>query len=241
MRAPGTGILGELAPAESMTAEQRDNPLAQYFLRNQGRLLFKWHHYFEIYHRHFQRFRGKSPVVVEIGVFHGGSLQMWREYFGAGTKVVGVDVDPRCKDFEEADTTILLGDQEDPAFLAELRKRVPRIDILIDDGGHTMNQQIVTFGELYHHIQPRGVYLCEDVHTSYFPRWEGGLRRPGTFVEFSKALIDGLNAWYHLPEGSEMDSFALGTYSITYYDSIVVLEKRPIPQPRVSQTGTPSF
>src|SRR5205814_10274664 len=90
-----------LAPAESMTAEQRDNPLAQYFLRNQGRLLYKWHHYFEIYHRHFERFRGKSPVVLEIGVFHGGSLQMWHDYFGKGAKIIGIDVDARCKQFEE--------------------------------------------------------------------------------------------------------------------------------------------
>src|SRR6185295_1134606 len=187
-----------------MSARQRDNPLAQYFLRNQGRLLWKWHHYFEIYHRHFQRFRGTSPVVLEIGVFHGGSLQMWREYFGEGTKIVGIDVDPRCKDFATDDTTVLIGDQADPAFLAEVRSRFPRVDILIDDGGHNMLEQIVTFGELYTHLQPNGVYLCEDTHTSYMSRWDGGLRREGTFIEFSKVLIDGLYAWYHLPQGAEM-------------------------------------
>lgn len=241
MRTPGADSLGQLSPAETMTAEQRDNPLAQYFLRNQGRLLYKWHHYFEIYHRHFARFRGKSPVVLEIGVFHGGSLQMWREYFGPGAKIVGIDVDERCRRFEGDDISILIGNQADPAFLASVRERFPRVDILIDDGGHQMVEQIVTFGELYPHLQPNGVYLCEDVHTSYLPRWQGGLRRPDTFIEFSKALVDGLHAWYHLPAGTEMDSFALGTYSIAFYDSIVVLEKRPIPLPRVSQTGKPSF
>lgn len=241
MRAPGAGLVSEIVAAETMSAEQRDNPLAQYFLRNQGRMLYKWHHYFEIYHRHLQRFRGTSPVVLEVGVFHGGSLQMWREYFGKGTKIVGIDVDPRCRQFEDEATTILIGDQADPAFLADVRRRFPRVDILIDDGGHHMVEQIVTFGELYDHLQPRGVYLCEDVHTSYGARWEGGLRRPGTFIEFSKALVDGLHAWYHLPQGTEMDQFALGTYSISFYDSIVVVEKRPIGQPRVSQTGKPSF
>ena len=241
MRAPGPEKIGEMSSAEAMSAEHRDNPLAQYFLRNQGRLLWKWHHYFEIYHRHFQRFRGKSPVVLEIGVFHGGSLQMWREYFGKGAKIVGVDVDPQCRQFEDRDTTVLIGNQADPEFLAEVRKRFPRVDILIDDGGHQMLEQIVTFGELYSHLQPNGVYLCEDTHTSYMSRWEGGLRRPGTFIEFSKALIDGLYAWYHVPEGAEMDAFALGTYSINFYDSIVVIEKRPVAQPRVSQTGKRSF
>ena len=79
------------------------------------------------------------------------------------------------------------------------------------------------------------------MHTSYAPQFGGGLRRDGTFIEFSKALIDRLNAWYHMPRDSEIDAFALGTYSITFYDSIVVIEKRPIDVPRVSQTGKPSY
>ena len=142
---------------------------------------------------------------------------------------------------EDKSTPILIGDQSDPAFLAELRRRFPRVDILIDDGGHFMKQQITTFRELYRHVQPEGVYLCEDVHTSYMSRWDGGLRRAGTFIEFSKTLVDDLHAWYHLPQGTEMDEFSLGTYSISFYDSIVVIEKRPIHPPRSSQTGKASF
>jgi SAM-dependent methyltransferase len=241
VKAPGQDRLGALVPAELMTPEQRDNPLAQYFLRNQGRLLYKWHHYFEIYHRHFERFRGTSPVVLEVGVFHGGSLHMWRDYFGKGTKIIGIDIDPRCRQFEDEATTILIGDQADPAFLADVRKRYPRVDILIDDGGHRMAEQITTFGELYPHLQPNGVYLCEDTHTSYGAPWEGGLRRPGTFIEFSKHLIDALNGWYYMPEGKDLDVHTTGTFSVSFYDSIVVVEKRPIDPPRVSQTGRPSY
>ena len=224
-----------------MTAEHRDNPLAQYFLRNEGRLLYKWHHYFEIYHRHFQRFRGKSPVVLEIGVFHGGSLQMWRDYFGEGAKIIGIDIDPRCRQFEDDATTVLIGDQSDPGFLAQVRSRFPHIDIIIDDGGHTMTQQITSLGELYPHLQPRGIYVCEDVHTAYQPRWGGGLRREGTFIEFSKGLIDALHAWYFLPQGEELDVYTVGTFALSFYDSMVVIEKRPIAPPRVSQTGRPSY
>src|SRR5689334_4217286 len=130
------------------------NPLEDYFLRNPGRAMYKWTHYFEIYHRHFAPYRGRSPVVVEIGVFHGGSLQMWREYFGPGARIVGVDIDPRCREFEEDGVSVLIGDQNDRGFLASLRERLPRIDILIDDGGHRMEQQIATFEELYPHIHP---------------------------------------------------------------------------------------
>jgi SAM-dependent methyltransferase len=240
-RAPGPKSLADTKPAETMSAEARANPLAEYFLSNRGRLLYKWQHYFEIYHRHLQRFRGKKPVVLEIGVFHGGSLQMWRDYFGAGTKIIGVDINPRVKEFEDENTTILIGDQADPAFLGGIRSRFPQIDIVIDDGGHTMVQQITSLGELYPHVQPRGVYICEDLHSSYLSSYGGGLRRENTFIEFSKHLIDALHGWYYIPKDTELDVYTAGTFGISFYDSMVVIEKRPIEPPRASVTGTPSY
>jgi hypothetical protein len=239
MRAPRLSEL--LAPSPAIPGAAFANPLGEYFLGNPGRLIHKWQHYFEIYHRHFERFRGHSPVVVEIGVQHGGSAQMWREYFGAGARIVGIDIDPRCSRFQDDSIDILIGNQADREFLAEVRKRYPRVDVLIDDGGHTMEQQIVTFQEMYLHVQPHGVYLCEDVHTSYFPGHGGGLKRPGTFIEFTKNLIDWLNAWYCTPEGEEMDVFPCSTHALHFYDSVVVIEKRPVEPPRNSRTGTPSF
>jgi len=218
-----------------------ENPLYEYFLGNQGRLIHKWRHYFEIYHRHFQRFRGQSPVVAEIGVFGGGSLQMWHHYFGPGTRVVGIDVDPRCKRFEDESTTILIGDQADPVFLAEVRRQVPRIDILIDDGGHLMHQQIMTLQELYLHIQPNGVYLCEDMHTSLFPSYAGGYRRRGTFLEYSKGLVDNLYAWYSAEQDQlAVNVFTLSTFALHFYDSVLVIEKRPIDPPEEVTSGDSS-
>jgi SAM-dependent methyltransferase len=224
-----------------MSEEHRGNPLARYFLSNRGRMIDKWHHYFEIYHRHLERFRRRSPVVLEIGVFQGGSLQMWHDYFGKGARVIGVDIDPRTRQFEDDSTTILIGDQADPAFLGDIRKRFAHIDVIIDDGGHTMAQQITTFGELYPHLQPRGVYICEDLHTSYMPMYGGGLRRDGTFIEFSKHLIDALHGWYYVAEGTELDVYTAGTYGVSFYDSIVVIEKRAISKPLLSQTGKRSY
>lgn len=216
-----------------------ENPIADYFYSNTGRLIDKWHHYFEVYHRHFAPFRGRSPVVVEIGVFHGGSLDMWRHYFGPGAQIVGVDIDPRCKAFEAPGTSVLIGDQADRAFLAEVRRQVPHIDVLIDDGGHTMVQQITTFEELYPHVQPNGIYLCEDLHTSYIPAYGGGLRREGTFIEFSKQLIDRLHSWYL--GSADVDPIARTAFALHFYDSMLVVEKRPIKPPRSMQTGVPSF
>jgi cephalosporin hydroxylase len=228
----------------SLTAAEREaaNPLAAYFFANPGRMIQKWHHYFEIYHRHFRSFRGRSPVVLEIGVFQGGSLQMWREYFGPGAQIVGIDVDPRCKQFEEAQIRVLIGDQADRAFLAGVKRQLPRIDIVIDDGGHFMNQQIASFEELYPHLQPRGIYLCEDNHTSYVQSYGGGYREPGTFIEYSKGLIDRLHAWYsEQPESFGVDELTRSTYALHFYDSVLVVEKRPVERPQQSVTGRQSF
>jgi cephalosporin hydroxylase len=217
------------------------NPLAEYFYNNPGPGACKWHHYFEIYHRHLQKYRQRSPVVVEIGVAMGGSLPMWHHYFGPGTRVVGVDIDPACRQFEGDGTTVLIGDQGDRAFLASLREQVPHIDILIDDGGHTMVQQIATFEELYPHVDASGTYVCEDMHTSLWPNFGGGYRREGTFLEYSKGLVDKLSAWHSRdPAKLTTDAFTLMTYSMSFYDSVVVMEKRSMEPPKQFMTHHPS-
>jgi cephalosporin hydroxylase len=218
------------------------NPLAEYYVNNPGRLIHKWHHYFDIYHRHFQAFRHRSPVVVEVGVFHGGSLEMWRHYFGPGARIVGIDVDPRCREFEGDSINIMIGDQADRDFLGQVRALVPHVDIVIDDGGHTMAQQITTFEEFYPHVQPHGIYLCEDLHTSYLPPYGGGYEKDGTFIRYSTKLVDQLHAWYSTePERFRVDEFTRSTYGMHFYDSVLVIEKRPIPAPTTSTTGKPSF
>ena len=226
-------LFGHAPRGERLASAAGDNPLAEYFCRHPGRRIDKWDHYFEIYHRHFAQFRGRSPVVLEIGVLDGGSIEMWHHYFGPGTRVVGIDVNPRCRRFEDGATTILIGDQADRKFLAQVRETVPRVDILIDDGGHRMTEQIATFEELYPHVQPHGVYLCEDMHTSLWPDYGGGYRREGTFLERGKALVDRLYAWHSRDTGTlAVDSFTTSTHSLHFYDSVLVLEKRPMQRPR---------
>ena len=214
--------------------------LERYFYNNSGRVIHKWRHYFEIYDRHFSRFRNTPVHIVEIGVFKGGSLQMWKDYFGPQARIYGIDIDPACKVFEEERIKISIGSQEDRRFLQSFVASVPKIDILIDDGGHTMQQQIVTFEELYPHIDANGVYLCEDLHTSYWSDYGGGHKKPDTFIEYSKTLIDQLNAWHARQDGREplnVTSFTKTTHSLHFYDSILVAEKRPIEPPSHTMTG----
>jgi limonene-1,2-epoxide hydrolase len=219
-----------------------DNPLAEYFRTNDGRLIHKWDHYFDIYDRHFSPFRGKPVNVVEFGVSHGGSLQMWRNYFGADARITGVDVDPRCAEFVEDQIEVFIGDQEDRDFLNELAAKVGEIDVLIEDGGHTMGQQIATFEELWPRVRNGGVFLIEDLHTSYWRRYGGGYKRSGTFIEYAKDLIDQQNAWHSRDaETLQVDDYTRSIRGMHVYDSIIVFDKEPVPKPSHHKTGTPSY
>ncbi len=217
------------------------NDLQAFFEANHGRLIHKWMHYFEVYDRHFARFRGSDVHVLEFGVSQGGSLDMWRDYFGPRCTLYGADINPQCKAFERDGTRIFIGDQEDRGFLRSLAQSIPRIDILIDDGGHTMGQQIATFEELFGKISDHGVYLCEDMHTSYWRRWGGGYRHPGSFVEYGKRLIDRLNAWHSQSAVLKVDDFTRSVHSMHWYDSMLVIEKRPMAEPTHRKTGTASI
>lgn len=218
------------------------NDLEKYFLDNTDKLIHKWKHYFEIYDRHFSRYRGSPVHVVEFGVSHGGSLQMWKNYFGDQVKIYGIDINPECKTLEEERVEIIIGDQEDRGFLRSVAEAIPRIDILIDDGGHTMKQQIYTFEELFPHIDKNGVYLCEDLHTSYWKDWGGGYKKNETFIEYSKNFIDYINAWHsEQPEKLSVSDFTKSVHSLHYYDSILVIEKRTIEKPYHLKTGKPQI
>ena len=203
-----------------------ENPLLEYFNTNDGRLIHKWMHYFEIYHRHFSHYRGTKPTVVEFGVAYGGSLQMWKHYFGDGARICGIDINPKCKVVEEDGIEVFIGDQEDRRFLQELAASLGPIQILIDDGGHKMRQQITTFEEMYPSISIPGVYLVEDLLTSYWKKWGGGIRKRSSFIEYSKRLIDSLNAWHiyrkrtgwHFGGRILVNDFTRSTYSMTYYE-----------------------
>jgi len=224
------------------TSAADPNPLLEYLHNNPGRLIDKWVHYFDIYHRHLARYRGQALTLVEFGVLHGGSLQMWKHYLGPQARIIGVDINPLCRSLEEEQVTIYIGDQADRSFLGRLAGEVGPIDIVIEDGGHMMDQQIVTFEEIYFRMSELGTYITEDAHTSYWARYGGGVRRPGTFIEYAKRLIDQLQAWHtEDPDALSVDDFTLQTAGLHFYDSVLVIERRPGEPPQRIKTGKPSF
>jgi len=198
------------------------------FLTNQGKAIHKWSHYFPAYERHFAPWRGRSLTFLEIGVAKGGSLAMWRRYFGPLARIVGADIDPKCKAHEGDGAHVRIGDQADPKFLQALVDEFGVPDVVLDDGGHHMDQIAASFAFLYPRMDKNGVYLVEDLHTAYWPKFGGGLDEPGSFINHAKSLIDRLNA-DHAQGQVTPDDFTRDTFAITFYDSIVVFEKGRIP------------
>jgi hypothetical protein len=217
------------------------NDLERYFNANTGRLIHKWHHYFGVYDRHLARYRGTDVHVLEFGVAQGGSMQMWKDYFGPRCRIYGVDKNPACKAAEEERVEVLIGDQEDRQFLRTLAAKMPRIDVLIDDGGHRMKQQVHTFEELFPRVDANGVYICEDLHTSYWSNFGGGYRKRGTYIEYAKGLIDAIHAWHSRSKSLQVSDFTRSARGLHFYDSMLVIEKRPIEAPVDSKTGTASI
>jgi hypothetical protein len=210
------------------------------FRRGAGRLVTKWRHYFEIYERHLAPFRGRAVRLLEFGVWHGGSLQLWRRYLGPQAQIVGVDVNPECARLAGEGIEVVIGDQADPATHRGLRERFGEFDIVIDDGGHTMEQQATTFRETYPAVRDGGLYVVEDTHSSYHPHWGGGLRRQGTFIEQAKLMIDQIHALYGPVPGLVPDYITQTAYGLHFYDSMVVVEKRARGKPQPVYAGEPT-
>ncbi len=222
---PSQRMGGPIPPAPGAPLRQ-PNPLEQYFDSHlEGPGIWKPRHYFEIYHRHFAKFVGREINVLEIGVYSGGSLGMWKEYFGPGCRIYGVDIAEDCRCYEDERTTILVGDQSDRAFWARVRPEVPPFDVVIDDGSHIAEHQIISLEELFPHLRLGGVYLCEDISVQGNPMvdYVAGLNH--NLYEDNNTRPDGT-----LSLTSTLAScFQSQVHSVHFYPLVIVLEKTDSP------------
>lgn len=206
--------------------------LKEIFLDNDGALTHKWDHYFSIYERYLAKFKDSKFTIVEVGVQDGGSLHNWRKYFGEKANIIGVDILQDCKSLESCGFHIEIGDQGDPEFWDEFCHRYESIDVVIDDGSHQSPHQILTFEKLFPIINQNGVFICEDVHSSYSQWFDGGPFKNGTFVEYAKGLVDELNGWWGENSAVLYPTQLTRTCGgIFFHDSIVVLEKESRTEP----------
>lgn len=199
---------------------------SQHIQKADGKYVTKWMHYFAIYERELARLRESPISFLEIGVFRGGSLPMWKGFFSEGSKLTFIDIDPACKEHEIEGTKVEIGNQEDPEFLERLGKEYGPFDVILDDGSHISKQQIASFMVLWNHLSDGGLYIAEDCHTSYWPGFGGGYRADGSFIEFTKRLVDSMHSWYTDQDDIfPLNPLARQLNAVRFYDSIVVVEK----------------
>lgn len=214
LRRPAPLPLREIAKCHDTTKARR---------RNEER----WPSLAEVYEPYLDAYRQTAERVLEIGVESGGSLAMWAEYFPAA-RVYGVDLRaPKRAGLDPERITVIVGDQSEPGFRSELAIRVAPVDFVIDDGSHRFDDQRETLLALWPSLRPGGVYIVEDVHTSYREKkWGGGPGKAGTFMEWAKGLLDDVHAREHGQQPAIAD-----LESVSFHYSAAILRKWNVSPP----------
>jgi hypothetical protein len=188
------------------------------------------HLYTSRYDMYLEQYRDIEFNLLEIGVFDGASVKMWKEYFPKAT-IVAIDIDPRCKEYEEDRIHIHIGDQTDIEFLNDIVNTYGHFEVILDDGGHSWKQQIVSYETLFPRLTPGGLYFLEDMHTSYVPQslWAD---YNITGVNYFKNLVDKVNlngksfCGYAEINDQFLDYDERNIDYIHFYKSMLVIGKR---------------
>ena len=185
-------------------------------------LALKYKNYFNIYDNLFNKYRNKNITFIEIGIFSGGSLFMWRNFFGKRARIIGIDLNPDSKRFEKYGFEIFIGDQSRPDFWKKFFSKIGKADIILDDGGHTNYQQIITTNCCVPNIKDNGILVTEDVHTSFIKnKWYNPSKY--SYINYCKKLIDDINSRF---PGLKKYNYSLNKYiySIQSFESIISLK-----------------
>jgi hypothetical protein len=201
---------------------------SNYYKKNKNLFLFncylsskyrslKHDNYFHIYENLFEKYKNKKIVLVEIGVSNGGSLFMWRKFFGKKARIIGIDLNPTAKKWEKYGFEIFIGNQSDHTFWKFFFKTVGKTDIIIDDGGHSNNQMINTFHCCYKNINNGGLLIFEDTHASYLK--EFGNPSNFSFINFCFSIVNKVN--YNFFGKNFINNYHKFIYKIEFYQSVV--------------------
>jgi Methyltransferase domain len=217
------------------TADMPD--IERIFWSNTGPLVHKWLHYLPIYDRYLAKYRGTDVKMLEIGVYKGGSLHLWREYLGPRATIYGIDINPDCAAVDGVDGQVRIGSQADPAFLARVVQEMGGVDIVLDDGSHIGRHIRASLDALFPLLADNGLYIIEDVHTAYSRRYDGRFSRHN-FMRLVSRMADDMHHWYHA-SGQRIAATADHLLGLHIYDSLVVLEKgQKAPPAHVDVGGT---
>ncbi len=189
------------------------------------------HDYTPVYGELFRPWRGKPVRLLEVGVggyagaIGGESLRMWESYFRRG-RIYGIDLYDKTA-LSGGRVQVFQCSQVDAPKLTALAREIGPFDVIIDDGSHVNAHQIETFGTLWPQLKDGGIYVVEDVQTSYWPSYGGApVGTPGygrTCMHWFKNLVDSVN----LPEFLEPAPPGLdaGIASVAFHHNLIVLRK----------------
>lgn len=152
------------------------------------------HNYCDKYQKYLPFNRDQKISILEIGVLNGQSLLTWKDYFYE-SKIVGLDINLDCKQFDDPKNgiTVEIGSQVDPVFLNDVMRNHGPFDMILDDGSHMNDHVIFSFQHLFQSVKSGGVYVVEDVATSYWESYGGKRYGEGTMMEYFKGITDEVN------------------------------------------------
>lgn len=195
----------------------------------------KWgkHFYTPHYYSHFKPFKHKAINLLEIGVggyddpFQGGgSLRMWKRFFSKAN-IFAIDIYDKSPSQEDR-ITIFQGSQVDGEFLDLILDQIGELDLIVDDGSHINEHVIYTFEHLFPKLNSGGIYVIEDVQTSYWPEYGGSsvnLNSEGTIMGYFKNKLDGINHKEYLNPGYKKNYFDLNIVSMHFYHNMIFIYK----------------
>ena len=203
------------------------------FWSQSERPTIKWHHYFSIYDRYFGPFRGKPIKFLEIGVANGGSLDIWRNYFGEDATIFGIDINPECTKFDGISGRVRIGSQADAEFISDVIDEMGGVDLILDDGSHNSHHIRASFQTLFPLVSEGGVYMIEDLHAAYWSNFSGGYRKKSSFIEDVKTMIDDMHHWYHVHGVKKKEVKDLFS-GIHLHDSVAIFDRGLAKKPAYS-------
>ena len=185
--------------------------LANKYGTDKGTVFREQHGYTEIYEDFLKQYIGKHPRILEIGVENGDSLKMWNDFFVGDCEIYAIDIEPEKIKYQTNNTHIFIFDQSSridwEAFKSKLENNGENFfDIIIEDGSHMPEHQIITLYELSNSVKKdNGIYILEDLHTNIEKKWYflNGIEMSDTplfsliFFEKSKFLTDEENEYLY--------------------------------------------
>jgi hypothetical protein len=199
-----------------------------------------FHNYTKVYSQYFSKVKDAPIKFLEIGIFKGNSFKFWEKYF-TQADLHFIDITNQYIQYYSKRSKYHYMDQSNIRQLREFGAEHGMFDVILDDGGHTMNQQIASFIALFPFVKSGGLYIIEDLHTSYWHSYNGsgdnGYAGEGTAVGYLKNLVDHVNYPGAVSECADINKLTEeqkekmnylrdNIESIRFYTSVCIIEKK---------------